>query len=231
MKKINAILAALAATAAFASCNKVTTEGVSWTTTYAVITLEGADPYVMYLGEQYTDPGYSATMGSEDVTSEVKVDMSAVNTSKFGNYPVSYSITNPEGFVATASRSVYVVANGTVDNLYLGESKYGSRHYYNAPTYVTKVSDGIYEIDDLAGGFYWWGRYKGYEPTYDFHLEARVAVDGSGNVTLVSCDPNGWYWGEDMTITSGKWTANGGFDLVMDFSGVPMYVKLHPITK
>ena len=87
------------------SCDK-DTEGLTDVTYYPVITLEGGD-VLLNLGENYVDPGYSADLGGEDVTSQVVVNDN-IDNSSIGLYQVTYTVTNADGFSATATRNVIV---------------------------------------------------------------------------------------------------------------------------
>lgn len=205
-----------------ASCDK-DTEGLSRITTYAVLEMNGESFVKVNVGGSFNDPGCVATMGGEDVTDQIQVN-SNVDTSKPGFYNVNYVVYNDDGFPASASRTVMVVDPNNFAGAYLGESEFGSRHYYNAPINITKRADGTFLIDDLAGGFYCYGRYPGYEPTYDFHLEAILQLNADNTIEVLA--QGGWYWGDPMEDVSGSYDpATGTIKLVMDF-GAPFYVTL-----
>lgn len=205
-----------------ASCDK-DTEGLSRITTYAVLEMNGESFVKVNVGGSFNDPGCVATMGGEDVTDQIQVS-SNVDTSKPGFYNVNYVVYNDDGFPASASRTVMVVDPNNFAGVYLGESEFGSRHYYNAPINITKRADGTFLIDDLAGGFYCYGRYPGYEPTYDFHLEAILQLNADNTIEVLA--QGGWYWGDPMEDVSGSYDpATGTIKLVMDF-GAPFYVTL-----
>jgi hypothetical protein len=205
-----------------ASCDK-DTEGLSRITTYAVLEMNGESFVKVNVGGSFNDPGCVATMGGEDVTDQIQVN-SNVDTSKPGFYNVNYVVYNDDGFPASASRTVMVVDPNNFAGVYLGESEFGSRHYYNAPINITKRADGTFLIDDLAGGFYCYGRYPGYEPTYDFHLEAILQLNADNTIEVLA--QGGWYWGDPMEDVSGSYDpATGTIKLVMDF-GAPFYVTL-----
>lgn len=205
-----------------ASCDK-DTEGLSRITTYAVLEMNGESFMKVNVGGSFNDPGCVATMGGEDVTDQIQVN-SNVDTSKPGFYNVNYVVYNDDGFPASASRTVMVVDPNNFAGVYLGESEFGSRHYYNAPINITKRADGTFLIDDLAGGFYCYGRYPGYEPTYDFHLEAILQLNADNTIEVLA--QGSWYWGDPMEDVSGSYDpATGIIKLVMDF-GAPFYVTL-----
>ncbi len=211
----------------FTSCSdSKDSEDQSRITVYAVLEMNG-DPLVkLNVGDTFTDPGCKATLGGEDVSSKI-VTTSNLDASTPGFYTINYKVVNADGFPATASRTVMVVNANKFASAYLGESQFGSRHYYNAPIFISDKGNGTYLIDDIAGGFYCYGRYPGYEPTYDFHLESVIKLEADNTITLVDQDPTAWYWEEAITITSGTYDpTTGTVTLVLDFSGDPMYVTL-----
>ena len=209
------------------SCSDKETEGTSRITTYAVLELNGDAYETVQLGSSYNDPGCTAKMGDEDVTDKIVTD-GAVNTNKLGYYDLSYRVINADGFAATASRTVAVVDKANFASPYFAESQYGSRHFYNAPIAIEDNGDGTYTIEDLAGGFYSYGRYPGYDAMgYDFFLDATLSPNADNTINLVECNGANWYWGEPMTLTSGTYDpATGTVTLVLDFDGTPMYVTL-----
>ena len=209
------------------SCGDEESAGLSRVTTYAVLTMNGDDFVKLNVGSSFNDPGCVATMGSEDVSDKIIVS-SDVDTSRPGFYNVNYIVYNEDGFPASASRTVMVVDPNNFASAYLGESQFGARHYYNAPINITKRADGTYLIDDLGGGFYCYGRYPGYEPTYDFHLEAVLQLNADNTIDVLA--QGSWYWGkgadENFAITSANYDPETGtVRFEMDF-GAPYYVTL-----
>lgn len=209
------------------SCSDKETEGTSRITTYAVLELNGDAYETVQLGSSYNDPGCTAKMGDEDVTDKIVTD-GAVNTNELGYYDLSYRVINADGFAANASRTVAVVDKANFASPYFAESQYGSRHFYNAPIAIEDNGDGTYTIEDLAGGFYSYGRYPGYDAMgYDFFLDATLSLNADNTINLVECNGDNWYWGDPMTLTSGTYDpATGTVTLVLDFDGTPMYVTL-----
>jgi hypothetical protein len=212
---------------AFTSCNDDEDQLTDTRVThYATIELLGDEFIKMNLGDPWVEPGYTATEGSEDITSKVKVT-GTVDTSTPGYYELNYSAMNKDNFSTSVSRTVMVINPNGLASAYFGESQYGSRHYYDSPITIYDNGNGTYTIDDLAGGFYCYGRYPGYEPTYDFHLEAVIKLNADNTIELVSCNGGDWYWGDPISITSGTYDpATGKVTLVEEFSGTPMYVTL-----
>lgn len=213
-----------AAVIAAVGCTKKTT-GLIDITYFANIELEGDNPYVVLLGENYSEPGFTATLNGEDISGQVEVS-SDVNTKAPGIYSVTYSATNADGFSSSVVRDVYVLNPGGIDNVYMSHCWMGARDYNNFPIVISKVSDGVYELEDMCGGFYCYGRYPGYEPTYDFHAEVQFSLneDGTFNISKVG----DWYFKTSFdydNITGGYDVETGVFDY--DFDG--LRVTLTPL--
>ena len=193
------------------SCDK-DSEGLTQITTYAVITLEGGPLVKVNKGAAFTDPGYTAMQGAEDVTGNVTVSGN-VNTNKCGFYTITYRCVNPDGFPATEQRTVMVVDPNSPASAYLSSVKYGSRSYSNLHIMITDNGDGTYSIDDLAGGLYCQGRYPGYEAYgYDFWYDADNLSISPNGVSLVGGmgDGSNWYWGEPLDVVNGKYDPQTG---------------------
>ena len=225
MKKNLILLLSAALLVLATSCEK-TSKGLTRITYYPVISLQGDNPYIVQLGESYSEPGYTASLNGEDYTSGVKVS-SNVNSAVPGIYSVTYSATNPDGCSWSTTRDVYVLNPGGVANIYIAHCWMGAREYNGIPTVVKPISDGVYEIDDMCGGFYYAGRYPGYEPTYDFHADTQFTLneDGTFNVTKIG----DWYFKTSFdygNITGGYDFETGIFDY--DFDG--LRVTLTPFT-
>lgn len=211
MKKYISIIIAAALATILVSCEKQSA-GVTRITYYPTLELFGDNPCKIAKGGTFTDPGCKAEMNGEDVTSQVNIDLSAVNSAVPGVYPVVYSIVNPDGITAKSIRYVYVIdPAGGIANVYSGACRNGSgtRNYSGCPTVVYATSTpGVYLVDDLMAGFYYYFIYPGYEPTYDFHWEGYIQVSGA-SVSLVDCGE--WYFyeaGDD--ISSGSYNAATG---------------------
>ncbi|MBR0037882.1 MAG: DUF5011 domain-containing protein [Bacteroidales bacterium] len=208
MKKYFSKLLMLAVIAvAFTACESDDTEGLTRTTYYATINLTGGQ-VVVNLGSSYSEPGYTAILNGQDVTDRVEVS-SNINASQVGVYRVVYSCVNEDGFSSAVTRTVIVNNPGNFDNVYLAEvqNTAGTRHYYGTPTVITNNGDGTYDIDDLLTGYYWNGIYPGYEPTYDFHNEATLALNADNTISLVS-ESRSWYFGSSYAVA----LESGAFD-------------------
>ena len=195
------------------SCNK-DTEGLTDILYYPVITLEGDDIVLLSVGDKYEEPGYSAALGDEDYTANVKVSTD-LDTSEPGFYTVTYSAVNPEGFAATVSREVWVKNPGHFNNIYLAECWHASnpaRHFYDSPISISAVdeSQGLYIISDVLAGYYAYGIYPQYRNSYDFYAEALLQLDGTDITMLEEGD---WYFYDDEDpeeMYDGKWDPETG---------------------
>ncbi|WP_418696336.1 DUF5011 domain-containing protein [Bacteroides sp.] len=214
-------------------CDDESTAGMTRITYYPTIEVLGSPSVVLNLGESYADEGCYAELNGEDVSGEVVV-RSGVNSNKVGIYSISYMAYNEDGFSASASRTVYVVDPTSVATLYFGESQTSTRHYYDAPIYITDNGDGTYLVDDLIGGFQFNGVNAGLEPSYDFHAEAVISIAADNTVSQIG-ETGSWYFGDRGTVVK---LETGTFDpatrtfvLNIDYGGTPLTVTLRAITK
>ncbi len=75
------------------------------------ITFEGGQMAFIKAGENYVEPGYTATdLVDGDVTASVEV-IGAVDNLTSGIYTLEYSVTNSRGLTATRTKTVYVIPN------------------------------------------------------------------------------------------------------------------------
>lgn len=241
MKKIILYsLAALVGMATLSSCNDDDDQLTdSRVTTYVDFALNGDEEVRLQAGDSWTDPGVSATLAGEDYSKNV-VTTGSVDTSKGGIYKISYSAVNPDGFEASASRTVYVYDKNNFASAYYGEAQYGTRHYTGLPVLIVKTGTDTYHISDILGGFYAFGRYPQYTvdsyyfdnntgtvngASYAFSLGATIKLDNANKITVVSMDD--WYFGADKpTLNSGTYDPQTGtvkLDLVF---GAPFTVTL-----
>lgn len=200
MKKNLIFLLSAALMVLATGCEK-TSKGLTRITYYPVITLQGDNPYVVQLGEKYTEPGYTATLNGEDYTDNVQTS-SNVDSSVPGIYSVTYSATNPDGCSYSTTRDVYVLNPGGVANVYISHcwNNSGSRNYDNIPIVISPISDGVYEIEDLLGGYYFAGVYPGYEPTYNFHATVQFSLNEDGTFNVLKIYD--WYFKGSFDYTN-----------------------------
>ncbi|MFT6926893.1 MAG: hypothetical protein ACJAZP_002513, partial [Psychromonas sp.] len=84
-----------------------------------VLTLLGADPIPLNLGETFTDPGATALDDNDgDLTADIQT-VSDVNTSVAATYTVTYSVTDSDGNSTSISRTVIVRDNSVAPVLTL----------------------------------------------------------------------------------------------------------------
>ena len=176
------------------SCDK-TTEGVTDILYYPVITLDGGRVFLT-VGDTYEEPGFSAALGTEDLTGQVEVT-SNVNTNAPGFYTVTYAVSDGEGHSAVEKREVWVNNPGHFDNIYWVECWHktnAARHYYNSPESIKDLGNGTYLLSDCLGGYYAYGIYPQYRNTYDFEAEALLSLDGDNNITMLQ--EGDWYFAD-----------------------------------
>ncbi len=83
--------------------------------TVPVITLTGANPQTIETGSDYTELGATATDNVDgNITANITIDSSAVDTATIGSYSVTYNVSDAAGNAAvTQRRTVDVVADAT----------------------------------------------------------------------------------------------------------------------
>ena len=87
--------------------------------TNPVLELKGNETITVYQNNKYSEPGYKATDNCDlDITDKVKVD-SNVNTSKIGEYTITYTSIDSSNNKATLTRKVKVVKKPTGGIIYL----------------------------------------------------------------------------------------------------------------
>ncbi len=205
MKKYKYYLLLLLVTMVFFSCEKET-EDVSRITYYCDVELEG-DPIVLIaLGTDYVEPGYTASEGDEDVTESVTVS-GEVNTSQTGQYTLSYTAVNSDGFPKTITRTVIVYdpTPSPIESGFYHVSPQSTRvpgpstEFESSPAEtIYQSTPGVFYISDLFGGYYSVGR--GYGPAYA--TGGYVAYDGT-NFSLVESEITPW--GNKFSSVSGTY--------------------------
>jgi hypothetical protein len=201
MKK-NIFFAMILAMVSFAltSCGDKDSEGLSRFTYYPVLELQGETYMVVDKGTTFQDPGYTATLNGEDVSSQVAVS-SNVNTGKSGIYSVVYSIVNSDGITANARRTVVVLdPNSAVEGFYLTTAdsyrlRQGAQVAYGRPFEILIIDngDGSYSVDDILGG--WYCQRAGYGTNYA--MEGTITIDADGTVNCTYNYVPGWGDGLD----------------------------------
>lgn len=134
----------------FSSCKK-TTDDVSTVVevSFPTITLNGSEIVILGVGASYTEAGAKLTDDITGAVSDIEPESNNVNTAQPGLYQVNYSAANANGFEATATRLVAVTnVTGTPDR-----SGTYVRDVGGVPVncYVTKLSDGVYKVQNPGG--------------------------------------------------------------------------------
>lgn len=182
------------------SCGDLESEGLSRFTYYPVLELQGGDYMVVDKGSTFQDPGFTATLNGEDVSSQVAVS-SNVNTAKSGVYSVVYSIKNSDGITANAKRTVVVLdPNSAVEGFYLTQAdsyrlRQGAQVAYGKEFEILIIDngDGSYDVDDMLGG--WYCQRAGYGTNYA--MQATITIADDGTVDCVYNYVPGWGDGLD----------------------------------
>jgi hypothetical protein len=197
-----------------ASCSEKETEDISRITYYCDLELQGPSEMLLAKGSPFTDPGYKATEGDEDVTSAVTVSTFDVNTP--GAYTVVYSVKNQDGFAKTATRRVFVYDNtptaiesGTY-HVAVSSSRTAKGASAGAPAtefstepklVIFQKAPGEFYISDLFGGYYNIGR--GYGSGYA--IAGILNFDGT-NFSRKSSDNTPW--GDTFDDVRGTYSAS-----------------------
>lgn len=182
-------------------------EGISKVTTFVQIELTGGEIYSHRIGTPYTEPGFLATdIGDNNkiVTSSVIVTGSDdVDSDVAGVYPVTYSVNNSDGFNTTVVRQVVVFDNSSVSSVDLtgtyisnivrttfSTGVVGSRgpHELN----ITKITTGLFSIEDFLGAWYWKGIPSNPATVYGiaYTYPGLFVLKGDNSIALVSGDEN-----------------------------------------
>ena len=215
MKNImKAVVTGLVVVAAMTSCTN-DPDGLTQITYYPVFTLEGGSVYTIGVGQTYTDPGYTAIEGTEDVTSKVVITIadidgqpvSAISTAEPTLYTVTYTAVNADGFSASTQRTVFVydpAVTTSIAGTYstdMTETKYGANknpfsayaaNYGNTDQCTgiefTELAPGIYYVNDIFGG--WYEQIRGYGANYA--MTGYVCLNGDNTIDLMSSYIAGW---------------------------------------
>lgn len=191
MKKI--LLIALVATFALNSCQKDSL-GVSKVTTYAVMTLNGANELFWPLNTPFVDPGCLAMEGTTDISSKIEVT-SNVDVTKGGKYSIAYKVKNSDGFYANTSRTVYVYdptspLNGWYTSTISRTTTTTGAVLARGPftILVFGVGGSNFWVEDLMGGWYYYG--SGYGIAYASLGILKLNADNS--LSVVKSYPAGF---------------------------------------
>lgn len=222
MKFNKLILAVAFAAAALATASCSDKEGQTGITYYADIVLDGPTKAVAPAGTPFVDPGFTATMQGKDVTDEVEVntDMNLASPQP-GYYTITYSLTNADGFTASAVRYVLVTdPSDPISGYYTtapdSYRDYNGQTYFGGyPVVVYGTGSDRYYVSDLLGG--WYEYRAGYGAKYALTGEIAVAADGS--ISLISSFLQGWADGADY-LEGAADTAAGKLSWTVGYAGM-----------
>lgn len=197
MKKNIIFAAALALMAMMTtSCDK-DSEGLSTIVDFPKLTIQGDEFYISPIGQQFVDPGCTATFQGQDYTANV-VSSGVVDINTAGLYPVTYSATGPNGYSWSESRTVAVCDPSITTNLagtwtlqsvsyrnYNGtEAAFGSEYSIK----ITQLAPGIFHCSDFFGG--WYDQRAGYGARYACVGNFQLTADGG--INILSGNVAGW---------------------------------------
>ncbi|WP_300725830.1 BT_2262 family domain-containing protein [uncultured Bacteroides sp.] len=222
MKKVIYSLMLLCFTLGFTACEDETSQDTSKITYYATLDLQGETTLFWELGKEYVEPGYYAELQGEDVTDQVVVK-GEVDVNTPGIYPLTYVITNVDGFSVTKSRTVMVaditpspIASGfwtaSSDSYrdYNGQTSYGSEFQ----VIILQTAPGKFYISDFLGG--WYDQRAGYGSAYA--MEGHFQLNADNTITPIDSYVAGW--GDSMEeMVGGKYDpATGEISWMIDYS-------------
>ena len=189
-----------------AGCHDITTEDVTFVTTFVTFEMEGKQVISHPMGASYQDPGVRAFENGVEVTSKMQTSGS-VNTDETGIYSISYSATNADGVPNSTSRTIVVyeptpsIMKSGMYTVSSDSNRDGdnSLEYANGNTvFIYQVEPGIFYISDLFGGYYEIGRRLG----SNFATAGWLALTGT-DISLCKSDITPW--GDSFDSVSGTY--------------------------
>jgi len=147
-----------------------------------VITLTGANSLQHEVGTTFTEPGATALdAGDGDVTSDITVSGS-VDSSRVGNYTLTYSVTDAAGNVATETRTVNVVDTVAPVITLIGSNPYSltlGSLFHDPGATALDAGDGDVTSSITVSGTVDRNRVGNYSLTYE-------VADGAGNIATAT---------------------------------------------
>jgi len=194
MRKYALYLFVVVFSAFLSGCEKnITTQDQSIITHYVTIELQGVNAHnetAVALGSSYTDPGFTATEGDEDVTSSTNV-AGTVDANTLGLYQIDYSAVNKDGYSSSVTRKVIVYdpstlstttdISGNYDGIRVNKGKGGT-------VSIRQVIPGVFYISDMFGGYY--DQYAGYGKSYS--APGYFQLNNDNSITFLYGYVSGW---------------------------------------
>ncbi len=188
------------------SCDE-TTQDNSKVTYFVDLNIEGDATLFWPIGTPYQDPGYTAIMDGQDVSSDVKIT-GTVNTNEAGIYNITYSAMNADGFSSEQSRTVFVYdpTPSAMESGYYTTSKNSTRSYNGAivsygrdyAISIFQVEPGIFYTTDFLGG--WYDQRAGYGGAYA--MVGYFELNEDNTITPLESYVAGW--GDEMNGMTGS---------------------------
>ena len=174
-------------------------------TTPPVITIIGDNPLEINIGEDYTEFGATATDDIDgDITQDIIIDSSNVNTALAGTYIVTYSVSDLSNNSTSEQREVVVIDNSQIfncDGNPIPSIVYGTQEWtvenachitYRDGTPIPEVTDNT-EWENLTTGA--WSYYDN-DPTkpklYNWYAVGGIH-DTDPNTPNKEFAPEGWH--------------------------------------
>ena len=152
MKKVNVFLCFLISMVTMLSCNKkddfnypAGKVGISTIVYFPSIAINGDRLTILTVGQAYTDPGATATLGS---TAASYTTTGSVDVNTPGVYVINYTAVNAQGDAVSDWRTVAVIGNDVASNDFSGT--YASTSNGVTSTW-TKTGNGIYTVENPGG--------------------------------------------------------------------------------
>lgn len=158
------------------SCETEETLGVSKTTDYPVITINGDKTVLINSNNSFNDPGAVAKEGENEIEISTEFSKGVYFGKEFSSktpdkYTVTYSAENKDGFKGNALRTIWFYSDGdlgsSLEGIYLSDvqrapsftpsSQYDDLQY----VLIQKTGDDMYTISHAIGGYYDIGRSYG----------------------------------------------------------------------
>lgn len=200
-------------------------------TYYVSIELTGGSQTLVPVGSAYTDPGYTATEGTEDVTKNVVIGGDEVDANTVGVYTVTYSAKNVDGFEKSVSRDVIVydpsITTDLAGTYATAAGTYRDRagtitDYAGYTVNITKVANGLFIVDDMLGGYY--SLRAGYGSSYA--LKAYVKLNADNTMSFISGGVSGWGDTADYVEDFKYDPETGQVSACVGYAGMDFYIVL-----